>query len=63
MDVYAQYYFINHNSARPGFSLCAAPLELFGPLFQDRRGDRKNEGRGLQRGEVLKQIILMTSSN
>ena len=29
----------------PGFSLCAAPLESFGPGFQDRRGDRMNEQR------------------
>ena len=28
-----------------GFSLCAAPLELLGPVFQDRRGDRMNERR------------------
>ena len=32
----------------PGFSLCAAPLESFGPVFQDRRGDGMNERRGLQ---------------
>ena len=30
---------------RPGFSLCAAPLELFGPVFQDGRGDGMNERR------------------
>ena len=30
---------------RPGFSLCTAPLELFGPIFQDGRGDGKNEQR------------------
>ena len=29
----------------PGFSLCAAPLESFGPVFQDRRGDGVNERR------------------
>ena len=29
----------------PGFSLCAAPLELFGPGFQDGRVDRMNERR------------------
>ena len=29
----------------PGFSLCAAPLESFGPVFQDGRGDRMNEQR------------------
>ena len=29
----------------PGFSLCAAPLESFGPVFQDGRGDGKNEQR------------------
>ena len=29
----------------PGFSLCAAPLESFGPVFQDERGDRMNERR------------------
>ena len=29
----------------PGFSLCVAPLELFGPGFQDRRGDGMNEQR------------------
>ena len=27
----------------PGFSLCAVPLELFGPVFQDERGDGMNE--------------------
>ena len=30
---------------RPGFSLCAAPLESFGPVFQDERGDGMNERR------------------
>ena len=30
---------------RPGFSLCAAPLESSGPGFQDRRVDGMNEGR------------------
>ena len=29
----------------PGFSLCAVPLESFGPVFQDRRGDGMNERR------------------
>ena len=29
----------------PGFSLCAAPLELLGPVFQDERGDGMNEWR------------------
>ena len=29
----------------PGFSLCAAPLESFGPEFQDGRVDRMNEQR------------------
>ena len=29
----------------PGFSLCAAPLESFGPVFRDRRGDGMNEQR------------------
>ena len=29
----------------PDFSLCAAPLELLGPVFQDGRGDRMNERR------------------
>ena len=29
----------------PGFSLCAAPLESFGPVFQDGRGDGMNEWR------------------
>ena len=28
-----------------GFSLCAAPLELFGPVFQDGRGDGMKEQR------------------
>ena len=27
---------------RPGFSLCAAPLESFGPEFQDGRDDGVN---------------------
>ena len=30
---------------RPGFSLCAAPLELLGPVFQDERGDEVNKRR------------------
>ena len=58
----------------PGFSLCAAPLESFGPGFQDGRVHRMNEQRsrvswtgdgrgGLQRGEELRQIVLMVSSN
>ena len=58
----------------PGFSLCAVPLESFDPGFQDGRVDRMNKqrsgvyrtgvgGGGLQRGEELKQIILMVSSN
>ena len=29
----------------PGFSLCAVPLESFGPGFQDGRGDGMNERR------------------
>ena len=29
----------------PGFSLCATPLELFGPGFQDGRDDGMNEWR------------------
>ena len=29
----------------PGFSLCAMPLESFGPVFQDGRGDRMNKRR------------------
>ena len=29
----------------PGFSLCAAPLELLGPVFQDGTGDGMNERR------------------
>ena len=29
----------------PGFSLCAMPLELSGPGFQDRRVDGMNEQR------------------
>ena len=29
----------------PGFSLCAAPLESSGPVFQDERGDGVNERR------------------
>ena len=29
----------------PGFSLCAAPLESLGPVFQDGRGDGMNEWR------------------
>ena len=29
----------------PGFSLCAAPLESFGPVFQDGRGDGMNKWR------------------
>ena len=30
---------------RPGFSLCAAPLESFGPVFQDGRVDEMNKQR------------------
>ena len=30
---------------RPGFSLCAVPLESLGPVFQDGRGDGMNERR------------------
>ena len=29
----------------PGISLCAAPLESLGPVFQDGRGDGMNERR------------------
>ena len=29
----------------PGFSLCAVPLESFGPVFHDGRGDGMNERR------------------
>ena len=29
----------------PGFSLCAVPLELLGPVFQDGRGNGMNEWR------------------
>ena len=29
----------------PGFSLCAMPLEPFGPVIQDERGDGMNEQR------------------
>ena len=29
----------------PGFSFCAAPLELLGPVFHDGRGDGVNERR------------------
>ena len=44
----------------PGSSLCAVPLESFGPVFQDRRGDRMNERRsrvyqtGVGRGDYNK---------
>ena len=47
----------------PGFSLCAMPLESYGPGFQDGRVDGMNEQRGLQRGKELKRIVLMVSSN
>ena len=57
----------------PGFSLCAAPLELFGPVFQDRRGDGMNERRsgvyqtGVGGGVTVRggveRVILMASSN
>ena len=30
---------------RPGFSLCAAPLESLGPVFQDGKGDGVNKRR------------------
>ena len=38
----------------PGFSLCAAPLELSGPGFQDGRVNRMNEQRsgGSRTGDV-----------
>ena len=29
----------------PGFTLCAAPLESLGPVFQDGRGEGMNEWR------------------
>ena len=29
----------------PGFSLCAAPFESLGPVFQDRRGDGMDKWR------------------
>ena len=36
-----------------GFSLCAAPLELLGPVFQGRRDDGMNEWRsGVYRTRV-----------
>ena len=47
----------------PGFSLCAASLESFGPGFQDGRVDGTNERRGLQRREELKRIMLRVSSS
>ena len=38
----------------PGFSLCAAPLESFGPVFHDKRGDGMNEQRsGVYRTGVV----------
>ena len=38
---------------RPGFSLCAAPLESLGPVLQDERGDGMNEQRsGVYRTRV-----------
>ena len=30
---------------RPGFSLCAVPLESLGPVFQGERDDGMNEQR------------------
>ena len=39
----------------PGFSLCAAPLESLGPVFQDGRGDGVNEWRS--------RVVLMVSGN
>ena len=37
----------------PGFSLCAAPLESLGPVFQDGRDDGMNEQRsGVYRTRV-----------
>ena len=57
----------------PGFSLCAAPLELLGPVFQDGRDDRMNERRsGVYQTRVsggvtmrggVERVILMASSN
>ena len=38
---------------RPGFSLCATPLELSGPGFQDGRVDGMNE----RRSEVYRVIV------
>ena len=57
----------------PSFSLCAAPLESFGPIFQDGRGDGMNGWRsGVYRTGVggggysegrIERVILMASSN
>ena len=41
---------------RPGFSLCAAPLESSGPGFQDRRVNGMNERRsGVFRPEMAER--------
>ena len=57
----------------PGFSLCAVPLESFGPVFQDERGDGMTSGgpgytrpelaEGVTAGRGVEQMILMASSN
>ena len=48
-----------------GFSLCAAPLESFGPGFRDGRVDGMNKRRsGVYRTRVGRGgMVLMASSN
>ena len=41
----------------PGFSLCAAPLELFGPVFQDGRvTERMSGGLGYAGPELAEGV-------
>ena len=41
----------------PGFSLCAAPLESLGPVFQDGRGDGMNERRFVEGWDMRWKIL------
>ena len=47
--------------SRPGFSLCAVPLELLGPVLQDERGGGVNKRRsgvyrtGVGRGDYSEE--------
>ena len=53
LDLVVMEFWMGVQIDRPGFSLCAAPLESLGPVFQDGRGDRVNKRRsGVYRAGV-----------